>query len=243
MGFSSSGTPMFLAAIYLFANLITGLLDKRIGKTFKTVYYFSVGVYFLGFISLIAGYFKTGEDKWVMIAMGYSMKAFLILFLTILIYFFLNLKRLPNQKKRRIFSIFGIFHFINFSFVLCFTTPACPLARISQNLFWYLFFILQLFPLLTLNRYLRQLMKEFVPPGPDKDVKALDTIFSRYKISAREKEVIYLLLEGKSNREIENELFISIHTVRNHIYNIYKRLGIKNRVELVNFIRNFLYPP
>ena len=62
-------------------------------------------------------------------------------------------------------------------------------------------------------------------------------------LTQKQKEVICLLLEGKSNKEIENELFISIHTVRNHIYNIYKRLGIKNRVELVNLIRNFLYPP
>ena len=57
------------------------------------------------------------------------------------------------------------------------------------------------------------------------------------------KEIIHLLLKGKSNKEIEDELFISIHTVRNHIYNIYKKFGIKNRVELVNFVRNFLNPP
>jgi len=84
---------------------------------------------------------------------------------------------------------------------------------------------------------------EFIFPGPVEDMIALDTIFSEHKISEREKEIIHLLLKGKSNKEIEDELFISIHTVRNHIYNIYKKLGIKNRVELVNFIRNSLNPP
>jgi DNA-binding CsgD family transcriptional regulator len=103
--------------------------------------------------------------------------------------------------------------------------------------------ILQLFPLLYLNRFLKQRQMEFIFPGPVEDMIALDTIFSEHKISEREKEIIHLLLKGKSNKEIEDELFISIHTVRNHIYNIYKKLGIKNRVELVNFIRNSLNPP
>ena len=53
-----------------------------------------------------------------------------------------------------------------------------------------------------------------------------------YNISKREKEVIDLLLLGKSNKEIEDNLFISIGTVKNHIYNIFKKLNVNNRNEL-----------
>ncbi|MBP1661581.1 MAG: prkC 12, partial [Candidatus Aminicenantes bacterium] len=42
-----------------------------------------------------------------------------------------------------------------------------------------------------------------------------------------------LLLEGKDNKRITEELFISDHTVKNHIHNIYRKLGIRNRVQLV----------
>lgn len=57
-------------------------------------------------------------------------------------------------------------------------------------------------------------------------------ILQKHKISEREREVIKLLIMGKTNREIENELFISPHTVKNHIYNIFRKLNIKNRSQL-----------
>lgn len=53
------------------------------------------------------------------------------------------------------------------------------------------------------------------------------------KLSNRERELATLIVEGKTNSEISEELFISISTVKNHIYNIYKKLGIKNRYELI----------
>jgi two-component system response regulator DegU len=40
-----------------------------------------------------------------------------------------------------------------------------------------------------------------------------------------------------SNREIEKELFISLSTVKNHVYNIFQKLGVKNRYELIVLFR------
>ncbi|MCP4153572.1 MAG: hypothetical protein GY757_37940 [bacterium] len=64
----------------------------------------------------------------------------------------------------------------------------------------------------------------------------LERIFSKYNISKREQEIFYLILKGKSNKNIEDELFISIKTVKNHIYNIYKKLGVQSRIELINLV-------
>jgi len=55
-------------------------------------------------------------------------------------------------------------------------------------------------------------------------------------ISDREKELIELIEMGKPNREIADIMHISSHTVKNHLYNIYRKLGVKNRTELVHFI-------
>ena len=49
-----------------------------------------------------------------------------------------------------------------------------------------------------------------------------------------------MLLKGKSNRDIEKELYISIQTAKNHITNIYKKLNVKNRIALINMIQNHL---
>lgn len=59
----------------------------------------------------------------------------------------------------------------------------------------------------------------------------------RYNFSNREQEIIKLVLQGKSNKEIEDELFIALKTVKSHLYNIYRKTNVKNRLELINKIQ------
>jgi DNA-binding CsgD family transcriptional regulator len=60
---------------------------------------------------------------------------------------------------------------------------------------------------------------------------------SRFKITRREREIIGLLLEGASAKDIARRLFISPKTVENHVYNLYQKLGVSNRVQLFRLIR------
>ena len=53
-------------------------------------------------------------------------------------------------------------------------------------------------------------------------------------LTVREQEVLQFLLAGKSNREIEEGLFISENTVKTHIRNIYSKYDVSSRVELVS---------
>ncbi len=62
-------------------------------------------------------------------------------------------------------------------------------------------------------------------------------LIDEYQISKREQDIIQLVCAGKSNQEIADELFISIGTVKNHLYNIFLKMGIKNRTQLVKMFR------
>ncbi len=53
-------------------------------------------------------------------------------------------------------------------------------------------------------------------------------------LSAREKEILELLSRGLVYKEIAAQLFISAETVRKHVYHIYEKLHVNNRVEAVN---------
>jgi DNA-binding CsgD family transcriptional regulator len=64
-----------------------------------------------------------------------------------------------------------------------------------------------------------------------------DYFVTKFKITGREQEIIRLLLEGASGRLIGERLFISSKTVENHVYNLYQKLGVKNRVQLFRLIR------
>jgi len=61
--------------------------------------------------------------------------------------------------------------------------------------------------------------------------------YADHAVSPREQEIISRVIEGKSNREIGEVLFISANTVKPHIRNIYKKLGVSNRVQLVHAIK------
>ena len=54
-----------------------------------------------------------------------------------------------------------------------------------------------------------------------------------FDLTKREKEVLELLVDGKSNNEIAILLSISLATVRFHLTNIYTKFGAKNRIEAV----------
>ncbi|MGX1928923.1 response regulator transcription factor [Flagellimonas sp. 2504JD4-2] len=53
------------------------------------------------------------------------------------------------------------------------------------------------------------------------------------ELSKQEQTIRSLILQGKSNKEIANELFISLSTVKTHITNIYSKLNVANRKELL----------
>ncbi len=53
-------------------------------------------------------------------------------------------------------------------------------------------------------------------------------------LSRREKEILEWLAQGKIYKEIGKELNISAETVRKHVYHIYEKLHVNNRVEAVN---------
>lgn len=64
------------------------------------------------------------------------------------------------------------------------------------------------------------------------------------KVSAREIEIIQLVAEGLSNKEIAERLFLSVHTVTTHRKNIMSKLGVNNTAGLVMFAikQNLLGP-
>lgn len=63
---------------------------------------------------------------------------------------------------------------------------------------------------------------------------------SPIKFSRRQKQLLPLLVRGKTNREISDELMISEHTVKVHLYRLYQRLNVKSRSEAVYKFGNYI---
>ena len=63
------------------------------------------------------------------------------------------------------------------------------------------------------------------------------TCTGRGTVDPRAREIIELIGEGRTNQEIAVKLFISVATVKDHNSNIFKKTGVRNRVELANLFR------
>lgn len=65
-----------------------------------------------------------------------------------------------------------------------------------------------------------------------------ETFRSKYGITDREREIILKVIQGKSNADIAGELFISLATVKTHLHNIYTKIGVESRFDLLARVRS-----
>ena len=70
-------------------------------------------------------------------------------------------------------------------------------------------------------------------------VKELEELKARYRITARELDVIRQLAIGKTNHEIADILRLTERTIETHLTNIYGKLGVGNRIELLNLLSEY----
>jgi DNA-binding NarL/FixJ family response regulator len=54
----------------------------------------------------------------------------------------------------------------------------------------------------------------------------------RSPLSTREREIVTLVAQGYKNKEMAEKMFISEQTVKNHLHNIFDKLGVSDRLEL-----------
>jgi two-component system nitrate/nitrite response regulator NarL len=68
------------------------------------------------------------------------------------------------------------------------------------------------------------------------------TTRERAQLSQREREIIILIAQGYKNKEIAEKMFITEQTVKNHLHNVFDKLGVSDRLELALYaIHNSLH--
>ena len=139
-----------------------------------------------------------------------------------------------NQDKRKAIILFSSFYLIIFpiSFFPFFSQLShyiimIPIHSVLRNIvpfIWLRFFFVKYY----LGGQVFHDKKEILPAFAE-----------THSITGREEEIIGLIIQGKSNKEIMNILDLSLNTVRNHIYHIYRKLGINSRTQLFKLILEY----
>jgi len=235
-----------IGLVYSMFRVYLGLKDKDIPVKIKLWIFVGIGVFVLSFgVRLIL--LPEGTLRTFLRSIQLSIyNNFLVLEIPILIALMVGRKKEKDRRKiklrrslawlyfSRYFILIGIFVFIVL-LKLRGEEVGPRTIRYSMALILCIFF--SLIPYLWIKFFFKKYAESMLVFVEDREV--LDSIYDKYNISKREQDILKLILDGKSNKEIEAALFISYHTVKNHAYNLYQKLGVKNRYELVHFITKF----
>jgi DNA-binding CsgD family transcriptional regulator len=156
-------------------------------------------------------------------------KIYRIIFIGAYIYSFLIVvfkRKSVNEAREKIFYIYAAVILL----ILAFQTMVPVINTFPWNLFIYAggYFYLNV---LLLKNIVNRFFSFFKPPLKE----TLDEL-----VTGREKEILLLMVQGITNKDIGVKLCISEFTVKTHIQNIYKKLAVNNRVQLMNSLKNYL---
>jgi DNA-binding CsgD family transcriptional regulator len=230
--------PFIVLSIYLFYCFIRGLLEKDVSSLFNMIYSIFWGILFILQVLLLKNYYDTKDDNLLNTFHIWVSYLILIFFFSLISYLIYGAKDSPSVKRE--LRIFGLLYLI------CFVIASIGLTDHILVLFGPFIVIVAVLLYISINfpplLYIKFYMKKhpFKPQIQAFDEADLKRFFSKHEISKREQEIILLLLKGKSNTDIEKDLYISLNTVKNHIYNIYQKLGVKNRLQLNRLIQDYL---
>jgi DNA-binding CsgD family transcriptional regulator len=220
---------LIMALTYTLFLTIWRLREKPVSKRFYTI----LAVFLVVFLAWYG-------TRFLLASMGTKSTIFEFIFQNLAIlffaaefilygYVFLSKAAFADRAKRKVARGFSLLYLSRYVFAAIAWLSFPELIRA-----FCVFLYCSLVPYLWLKLYLSS-HQERVPLLVQGD-SLPDDIFRKHQISSREREIIGFILEGKSNREIGRILFISERTVKNHIYNIYRKMNIKSRYQLINLV-------
>ena len=148
-----------------------------------------------------------------------------------------------------VFIVEGYFLFYNIVFFfLCLVTTVSILDSRTETdyvgndkeiyvVFWFIFNIMNFVLIWKSCQSLGQ--SQILQEGAETETseERILRLGTDYRLSERELEIAQLLCRGKNNNDIAAQLFLSPNTVKVHTSNLYKKLGVKNRVQAVQVLR------
>ncbi len=186
-------------------------------------YPFALGYFGIGLASLIVK--NEVFDFWVKI--GQTL-IFLGMYVYCIVTLWVNLKSIEDKASR------GVALSINIVSLALIPLSILSVFFPAVSAFSYPIYILAFSIIIVVYNYIRfgeDKKKEQNPPA-----LSLDSL-SKYRISEREFTVIQLICEGLTNKEIAQELSISVNTVNNHVANIFSKMEVRSRIDLLRALK------
>lgn len=222
---------IWVGCIHAFLGMIFGLKEKEIPSKIKNI--FNLGLILVGILCVIGitTFMNTGSNIWSIYTYIGLMMAALMVFFTGAIYLLRAKKITQSSNQQKSIQTLGWFYFAAYVFffsspLLTFLSDPLKICILSAGVI-----ALNLIPIVWLRRFF---LKDYLQFSPGNNQELWNEVARKFQISQREREIMELILQGKSNKDIEEMLFISYNTVKNHLYNLYQKLGVNSRGQMVH---------
>ena len=231
------GLPFFVVSLYFFISFTHEIADRTLSNMF-TIWFFIISLVVLVMVLIgINLFIDRQSSRFIKILLNSVNYGIVFFFLLSAFKMFLYSRRIINQDKKqglRLFSILYIFLFLGYF--------AVAQYRISSSIgnlqFAYIvlyYFFLNLIPILYLKYLLK---KSFVSQSlSTEEHEKLGRFYFNFDISNQERVIISFILQGIKSHIIAKKLSISTGTVKNHLYNIYRKVGVNSRNKLIQKVR------
>jgi DNA-binding CsgD family transcriptional regulator len=216
---------------FTFVQISLGFKEKKMFPLIKTFFYVAFILLTFSFGVGVTLFLQNKNARWLITTKNFVNMGLVLVFVISVIFLLFEGIKTKNKETRKIINAFA-FLYLSVSFGMFF----CIILDFSFEI------VLTLALLLCMNLFPFILFKYFISGSVNKGFSVschpsvLKRVVEEFNISNREKEILELLIKGNSNKQIERELFISSHTVKNHIYSLYQKLGIKSRGQLMQFM-------
>ncbi len=229
--------PFIPAAIYFFASFITGLLGKKIPPRWQWIFAAFWAMFFLTLVVTTKNFLGGQDARFSGLLFSILGRTSFIFYLIISGFLWWEAGKFDLSRERRSLRILSLIYLAGFTLNVIPSEIAAASPSAGDPIAILFYFTFNLPPILFLRSQLEKFKPklEILPPISAAD---LEDFFAKKGLSKREQEIVPLILEGKSNEEIARELYISIHTVKNHTYNVYQKLGVKNRLRLSRLVQS-----
>lgn len=236
MLFGLVGFPLIALAFYFYLTFIAGILDRQMSPAFRIAYIILWILLFGGLLIRIQHALKEKDSQLLQTLNDASGLVIMLIPIAALVYFMLQTVRISRAGGKRELVIFVLVSLLCFVFFFA----GFLFSQTGSASRWAIPFCLlvaSIAPILVLKKVLARYGRP-IRLETFEDAR-MQQFHDKYQLSAREGEILDLLLKGKRNKDIERELFISHHTVRNHVHNIYQKLRISSRLQLMNLIHTW----
>lgn len=229
------GIPFIIAAWYILIKTANEIISRKVSQSVAIIYFILSTVSFLIYGLILrklpenASMDSADINRLVRIVF-YSIDLVVKLYIMVLL---LSRAIRTQSDQKRIFLFRTGSIIMGLAILNALALHLSDWSIYAGLYFLLLYFCSDLAIIILMSNYLRKNAGEFTNL-----TDTLEDLYQKFGISKRERQIITEICRGKTNQEIADELFISLQTVKDHTYNIFKKVNVRNRVQLAKVFSN-----